>query len=157
VGWKRRDVGLSVDELIDRYQSSETLAVIAATTGLSLTAVYGRLKRAGVRLRPPGPCARELPGVSDADLVARYQAGATSRVIAAETGLSERMVYERLRRAGVEMRQGGVPKGHGRAELPLAEIVDRYHAGESTRTIGRALGVSNWTVRKRLIEAGVAR
>jgi hypothetical protein len=32
VGRKRRDVGLSDDELIARYRSGDTLAVIAATT-----------------------------------------------------------------------------------------------------------------------------
>jgi hypothetical protein len=129
VGQKRLDVGLSDDALIDRYRSGDTLAVIAATTGLSLTAVYGRLKQASVRLRPPGRSARALPNVTDAELAARYQAGATAKIIAAETGLSERIVYERLRRAVVEMRQGGVPTGHGRVALPVAEIVDRYRAG----------------------------
>jgi hypothetical protein len=55
------------------------------------------------------------------------------------------------------MRRGGVPKGYGRADLPIAQIIDRYRAGESTYAIGRSLGVSAQVVRERLIEVGVQR
>jgi hypothetical protein len=71
VGRKRRNVGLSADELIRRYRSGDTVAVIAATKGLSLSAVHSWLKRAGVRLGPPGPAGRQLPGVTAPVLVAR--------------------------------------------------------------------------------------
>ena len=148
----------AIDELVRRYHAGESCAAIAAATGSRPTTVQARLKRAGVKLRPPGsPASRGTLDATDADLYNRYRAGETGTAIAAATGLSESTVYGRLRRAGVEMRQGGVPKGHGRADLPVAEIVGRYRAGESTRAIGRSLGVSDWTVRKRLIEAGVAR
>jgi DNA-binding CsgD family transcriptional regulator len=155
---KTRISRLSIDEMIRRYRAGETLAMLAAATGLRLTAIYRRLKGAGVKLRPPGrrPSTGGL-GATDADLVARYRAGETCKLIAAATGLSESVVRRRLRRAGVEMRQGGVPEGFGRHDLPVAQIVERYRAGESTYAIGRALGVSNWTVRQRLIEAGIAR
>jgi hypothetical protein len=78
-------------------------------------------------------------------------------VIAAATGLSEAVVYDRLKRAGVAMRRGGVPRGYGRLDRPVAENIRRGRAGESTYEIGRALDVSAYTIRGRLIEAGIAR
>jgi hypothetical protein len=78
-------------------------------------------------------------------------------VIAAAIGLSRTTVSERLKRAGVEMRRGGTPPVYGRLDLPVADIIERYGAGESTCAIGRSLGVSAQVIRERLIEAGVER
>jgi hypothetical protein len=128
---------LSIDELVRRYRAGESCAAIAAATGSRPTTVQGRLKRAGVKLRPPGrPASRGLIDVADADLVARYRAGETCPAIAAAIGMSESMVYDRLKRAGVEMRRGGKAPGYGRLDLPDVEIAERYRAGESTYEIG---------------------
>jgi transposase len=153
---KPREGRLSFDEMARRYRDGETCEQIAATAGLRLGAVYRRLRSAGVKFRPRGSSpSRGALGVTDADLVARYRAGETCKVIAAVMGLSESVVRRRLKRAGVEMRRGGGREGHGRHELPVAEIIERYRAGESIRAIGRSLAVSDWTVRRRLIEAGL--
>ena len=40
-------------------------------------------------------------------------------------------------------------------ELPGAEIAARYKAGESTHQLGRAYGMSHWTISKRLHAEGV--
>jgi DNA invertase Pin-like site-specific DNA recombinase len=71
--------------------------------------------------------------------------------------ISDSAVRRRLKRAGVDMRWSGRRKGHWRNELPVAEIIERYSAGESTRAIGRSLAVSDRTVRQRWIEAGAER
>ena len=42
-----------------------------------------------------------------------------------------------------------------RIELPVAEIVERYGTGESTRALGLAYGVGCWTIQDRLHTAGV--
>jgi hypothetical protein len=148
----------STDDLVHRYQAGESCAPIAAATGLRLTTAHGRLKRAGIKLRPPGrPASPGTLGVTDVDLVARYRAGEICAAIAAATGLSRTTVGGRLRRAGVEMRRGGKAPGYGRLDLPVAEIIERYRAGESTVGIGRSLGVSAQAIRERLIEAGIAR
>ena len=41
-----------------------------------------------------------------------------------------------------------------RIKLPVDEIVRRYEAGESTYALGRAYGVSRWTIMHRLYGAG---
>jgi uncharacterized protein (DUF433 family) len=148
----------STDELVRRYQAGESCATIAAATGLCPTSVQGRLKRAGVKLRPPGrPASRGPLGASDADLVARYRAGETCKVIAEATGVSRTTIRERLRRAGIELRRGAEARSYERLDLPVAEIAERYRAGESTYEIGRSFGVSAHAIRERLIEAGVER
>jgi uncharacterized protein (DUF433 family) len=137
MGRKLRDLGLTTEELVRRYQAGETLAMLAAAIGVSRTPLYRLLREAGVKLSAPGTLPRMgRLCATDADLVARYRAGETCEVIAAATGLSESVVRRRLKRAGVEMKWGGGRPGHGRQELPVAEIIDRYRAGESTRAIG---------------------
>jgi DNA-directed RNA polymerase specialized sigma24 family protein len=158
VGRESRDAGLSTKEMARRYRSGETVVMIAAAAGLDLATVHGRLKRAGVKLRPRGRSPRlVLLGATDAKLVARYRAGETLDGIAVATGLSPSAVKYRLRRAGVAMRRTGKAPGQGRLDLPVAEIIRRYRAGQSTYEIGRALDVSAPTIRERLIEAGVKR
>jgi hypothetical protein len=145
----------SIDELVRRYRAGESCAVIAAATGSRPTTVQARLKRAGVKLRPPGrPASRGSDGVTDADLVVRYRAGETVEAIAAATSLSKSVVHDRLKRAEVEMRRGGTPPGYGRLDLPVAEIIERYKGGEPIVAIGRLLGVSHHAIRCQLVEAG---
>jgi DNA-directed RNA polymerase specialized sigma24 family protein len=150
--------GPSIDELVRRYGAGESCATIAARSGLRPSTVLWRLKRAGVKLRPPGrPSIRGLPGVADADLVTRYKAGETCAEIAAATGLPGSTVHIRLKRAGDEMRRPDKALGYRRHALPDAEIVKRYTAGESITAIAQSLGVPASAVRVRLIEAGVQR
>jgi hypothetical protein len=150
--------GPSTDELVRQYQDGESLAAIAAGSGLCCATVLVRLRWAGVKLRAPGrPARRGLPPVTDADLVVRYEAGETCAAIAAATGLPRPTVHYRLRRAGVAMRRAGKRLGHRRRALPAAAIAGRYRAGESIKSIGQSLGVPATTVRRSLIEAGVER
>jgi hypothetical protein len=90
-------------------------------------------------------------------LVRRYRAGEILAMIAAATGLPPSTVSWRLRRAGVELNSAADRGRARRLDLPDAEIVARYRAGETLTAIGRALGISAPTVRARLIEAGVER
>jgi hypothetical protein len=51
----------STAELVRRSRAGESCAAIAAETGSRPTTVQGRLKRAGVKFRPPGgPASRVL-------------------------------------------------------------------------------------------------
>jgi hypothetical protein len=150
--------GPSTDELVRRYRAGEFCAAIAAAIGSRPTTVPMRLRRAGVKLRLPGrPASRGLLGARDADLVARYLAGETCAEIAAATGLSRSTVHTRLKRAGVQLRPSGTAPRYGRLDLPVAEIIERSRAGESTCAIGSSLGVSAQAIRQRLIAAGVER
>ena len=158
MGRKRRDAGLSIDEMVRRYEAGETCGDIGAVAGLSESSVARWLRQQGIKLRPgskrPGSGRLDLPVP---EIVARYRAGESLRMIAATTGMDPSSVRYRLRRAGVALRRTGKAPGQGRLDLPVAEIIRRYQAGQSTQAIGRALGVSADTIHRRLVEAGVAR
>ena len=158
MGRKRRDAGLSIDEIVRRYKAGETCGDIGAVAGLSQSAVASRLRQQGIKLRPggkgPGSGRIDLPV---AEIARRYRAGETLDMIAATTGLDPSTVRYRLRRAGVALRRTGKVPGQSRLDLPVAEIIRRHRARQSTQAIGRALGVSADTIHRRLVEAGVAR
>lgn len=88
-------------------------------------------------------------------LAARYRAGTTLQVLAEETGLPVLRVAELLGHAGVTRRSERWSTRP--VELDLDEVVARYEAGETARSIGEAMGVSSSTIRRRLIKAGVWR
>jgi hypothetical protein len=142
--------------MIRRYRAGETLAMLAATTGLCITALYRQLKGAGVKLRPPGrrPSTGGLVA-TDADLVARYRAGESCAAIAVATGLHPTVVYWRLRRAGVQMRPPGRVLGRGLPERTAAGIAERYRAGDTIAMIVAVTGLSRSTVYDRLRRAGI--
>jgi hypothetical protein len=75
-------------------------------------------------------------------------------LVAAELGVAYETARQRLLEAGVELKAKGRPSARA-ASLDEAELIDRYHAGESIATIGHDLGVSPTTIRKRLLDAGV--
>jgi hypothetical protein len=91
------------------------------------------------------------------ELVRLYQFGVTIAMIAAMVGLNRESIRLRIKRAGITLRPRGARHGRPRLDLPVAEIVERYRAGESVATIGRSLEVSPYVIRMRLIEAGVER
>jgi DNA-binding Lrp family transcriptional regulator len=154
----QREAGPSTDEMIRRYRAGETLVEVGAAMGVSGTTVERRLKRAGVVLRPAGwRPGRRRPDVEDEDLVARYAAGESLGAIGAATGLHPTAVHYRLRRAGVEMRSVAEARQYARLDLPIAEIIERYRAGDPIAAIGRSLGISHHVIRERLIEAGIKR
>ena len=82
------------------------------------------------------------------ELVERYRAGALQRELAEAHGVHRRTV------AGIVKRHGALRR-QGLEEAQVDEAVQRYEAGESLATIGKALGVDAGTVRARLLERGV--
>lgn len=89
-----------------------------------------------------------LSGQQRAELVSRYQDGATHAELAAAYGIERRTSMAIVKRHGAQVTRGLSP-----AEIDNA--VERYGAGDSLATIGRALGVAVNTVRARLLERGV--
>ena len=92
---------------------------------------------------------------TDSALRARYRHLGTITRVADELGVAYETARQWLLEAGVEVRPKGRPSVRA-ASLNEATVVDRYAAGESIATIGHDLGVSPTTIRKRLLDAGVA-
>lgn len=82
------------------------------------------------------------------DLVAKYRAGALQRELAQEYGISRRTV------GVIVARHGGLSRGKLTSEQ-IDEAVAAYLDGQSLATIAKRLGVSDNTVRIRLLERGV--
>ena len=82
------------------------------------------------------------------DLVAKYRAGALQRELAQEYGISRRTV------GVIVARHGGLSRGKLTSEQ-IDEAVAAYLDGQSLATMAERLGVSDNTVRIRLLERGV--
>jgi hypothetical protein len=97
-----------------------------------------------------------------ASLRTRYEAGETVSDIAASIGYSAAYVYDLLSEAGTVMRRSGPPPtwhppGYAERTKRDAEILQRYQDGETSRELGRALGISKATVQRVVRKAGIAR
>jgi hypothetical protein len=90
-------------EIAAAYASGLTLAGCAAKFGIGREAVRGALRRTGTVLRRVGASRKLAPG-DEAAAVARYAAGYSERLVAAEAGVSTWAVRLALRRAGVPPR-----------------------------------------------------
>lgn len=84
------------------------------------------------------------------DLIRRYVAGESIRKLAGEQGVSKHAIVGFMRRSGVLQ-----DRSEFRLPLDNDAIVARYLAGESENVIANDLGVNRWTIRRRLLSAGV--
>ena len=83
-----------------------------------------------------------------AELVAKYQAGALQRELAEEYGINRRTVSE------IVSRLGALSRGKLTC-FQIDDAVTAYLDGQSLSTIAKRLGVSDHTVRSRLLEREV--
>ncbi|WP_067793693.1 helix-turn-helix domain-containing protein [Actinomadura formosensis] len=137
---------MPVEVLRRRYEAGVSLTVLAGWAGESLSTVRARLVSAGVVLRGRGP-RREL-AVPLEELRKRYEAGASTTVLAALAGVSAGTVRARLAGAGVVLRRPGPPRVP--VAVPVAELRRRYERGETIGDLAAAAGVSYITLRRRL-------
>jgi hypothetical protein len=109
-------LNLSDQELADRYAKGESLNQLAAAAGSNSGTVRRRLLALDVEMRPAGAVSRaaqagDAPvtglGITDAELVARYQAGEGLKQLRASLGRSEQTVRQRLIALGVTIRPRG--------------------------------------------------
>ena len=112
MGRKRKEAGLSTDEMVYRYCAGETGRAIAAAAGLSRSAVHNRLRRAGVELRRGAEARRyERLDLPLGQIIERYRAGETTTAIGRSLGVSDEVVRRRLIEAAVGRRRPGREKG----------------------------------------------
>lgn len=98
-----------------------------------------------------------LTAVQEADIVALYAAGETGRTIGAKYGISSASVTTLVRKHGGQVRSSGPTRKPQLSETDRAEIVTRYAAGESSKTIAADYGISQNTVLASADRAGVQR
>ncbi|GAA1011389.1 hypothetical protein GCM10009556_035090 [Acrocarpospora pleiomorpha] len=153
-----------------KYRAGATLAQVAADTGMSVSAVYERLKAWGEPFRPRSY--RPGQGITTSDLVSRYRGGESIAAIAASVRMDNKTIRRRLVEAGVRIR----PPGHRvrrpmapvepksvesvetpgeRAEVSGEELAGLYRAGWGLDALGVEFGMPAHRVRALLLAAGV--
>lgn len=81
------------------------------------------------------------------NLIERYLAGETIKELARECGVNTKIVWNRIKEAGVPIR--------GR-RLPVPDdLIARYLSGVSEKQLATDTGLSRSVIRRRLIEAGI--
>jgi DNA-directed RNA polymerase specialized sigma24 family protein len=97
----------------------------------------------------PRRLARRLSDDVIAELVARYEAGATSPELCAQFGLAKGSVLRILDRHGVLRKRGGLSPSQ------TTRAVELYAGGLSIQRIANQLGSNYSTVRAALVKSGV--
>jgi hypothetical protein len=95
------------------------------------------------------------------EIIARYQAGETYAVLAAEFGCSQWSLRDRFKKAGVTSRKPGVSPGSRKgwycvAELDEAAVVTAYNNFIPKKLIAQTYGVHEKTIQRCLRRLGVA-
>ena len=94
-----------------------------------------------------------MPHPDDAaDLRQRTAAGASVRTIAAELGVTERTVRNRLSRAGIPL-----PRAARDARIDVEALLAEYRAGTPVSHLAKRYGVSSAWITRRVAEHGVQR
>ncbi len=101
----------------------------------------------------PAPRARQLQRRLEStkieEIAKRYQAGETVAVLAMEYGVNPKTLSQRLKRAGVQLRQ------HGLTDEQKTDAERLYLTGRSLKQIAAVFGCDAETVRQMLKKRGV--
>lgn len=113
---------------------------------------YRDLNLTGV-VATPGPIAgrraRQLNDTELRRLIARYQSGATVYDLAREFGISRGTAAQRLKTAGVQMRNAPL------SDNEISSAIELYGTGLSVAAVGRNLGRDHAAIWRALTAAGV--
>lgn len=145
------------DEILKLYEEYESARPVAEQLGCSNQTVYRVLQKYDVprthRHPKPEKPKRKLLEIDVAEAVRMYYCGMGAPKIAEEFGCSAQAVRVRLIDAGVEFRNGGLPK----CEVDTDEIRRLYLAGMNQKDIAERMGVSIFVVSRRIRQLGLNR
>jgi len=153
---------VSSEQLVAEYQAGATGRDLAAKYGTSFQNIYIRLWNAGIvphLHRRRSNTHRKQGSIHRSDrvvlpiteLVQRYEAGETSKAIAATYNVRANTILKRLRRAGVAIRTNTRKISD---EQLRADYLDE---GLSTLAIARKHGVAHSNVYRHLSKLGITR
>lgn len=98
----RRLTGPEVDDLVDRYQSGESIRALADAFRMHRTTISAQLKARGAMVH-----ARQLSAPETAEVIRRYEQGWSLVRVAEDFGISDTRVARLLHQAGVPTRPVG--------------------------------------------------
>jgi len=123
--------------IVELHQAGLNGAEISRETGVSRSAVYRILHRAGVAGMADRQATRRrlISNEQAADIGSRYQSGEAAPSLALEYGVTTSTVTKYLRRQGIRVEQGEKRRRKW-SDQEVSEIVSLYRDGMSQREIG---------------------
>ena len=135
-------IDLPMEEIISYYQSGSTPKQLADKYGVSEGTIRHRLKKNGVKLRPP-----RIINLPMEEIISEYESGMNAYQLADKYGVTSSTIRSRLRENGVKIRP---PRNVKRIDLPMEEIISEYQSGMTLTQLAEKYGVSITTIYKRL-------
>jgi len=134
---------------VEGYERGEPIADLATKLNVHRTTLDNLVRRLELTREDPDAVP---PAVKDA-IVTSYLAGETLAVIGTRHGFSANKVQRLLVAAGESTRPRG-PRGSSLSAGQLAEVTQKYEAGESIGALAESYSVSYAHVRRQLIAVG---
>lgn len=165
-----RKIPLPIEEIIYDYESGMNLTQIGKKFGVSQGTIKRRLIEAGVyqhnrvirRMIEATSEATRVQKIKDRErkminfpleqAISEYQSGMSPIALGEKYGVSHGTIRKRLKEAGVRKITA---KERNMMNFPLEQVISEYQSGMTLIVLGEKYGVSETTIRKRLIEAGV--
>jgi uncharacterized protein (DUF433 family) len=140
-------------EIAESYVAGESVTSLVERFGAPRATIYGLLERMDTPMRSGAP-ARLFSSEDAQEIIAAYQAGRSLEELAVARGCTRWTVTDVLERAGVERREvGGRWREFTAAEL--ADIAQRWNAGESQDSIARSFHMAQPVLSRALANAGI--
>lgn len=147
-----------LDEIIRLWESGRSGREIAAEVGISESATYRILNRAGKDAAKRAYMgARKMTASKVRDAVERYEMGETAESIAADMGVTFQTVINRLRGAGVTIRPRHAGPTRTFTSEELETLRSMYLEGFSQEAIGSALRTHQTRVSQELRRMGISK
>lgn len=116
-GTRMKKLPIDVNKCVELYTNGVGLCDIAASFGVSQSAIASRLKRSGVVLRPKN----SKIVVDNAEIRELYEQGLSIAEISSALGFSDWVVNRAVLESGVEVRRAGHPSRTENSRLLMAE------------------------------------
>jgi hypothetical protein len=144
--------------ILARWRSGDDGVQIAKALGIGSTSVYRALKRHGIRpskekRRPKVDWRRRFTREQEGLIVKRYMAGENMAAIADALGCNRLTIRNILIRENVPIRPVGKPPREWSA-TEIADVVERYRAGELLEDIARAHNAESRAITRLLAGMG---
>jgi hypothetical protein len=136
--------------VIRAYKRHRTQRKAAEALGVSQGFVSATLRSQGILIGKG--CNQPRP--DNERVLALWRELGNQSKVARRMGIPQATVSQILIRNGIRIGRGRREPTH---KLPMDEVAARYRAGESCIDLGRAYGVSDEVIRRRLKSAGVSR
>lgn len=149
---KRAPVWQKIEEVKSLASSGCTLAEIADAVGDTYQNVVNAVHANGIKVRRAKKQVSQRVSQRAFAVAAEYKAGKKTGEIAATFGCQQPEIYRFLRIAGVK--PGRVTRTV--YNLPTAEVIEAYRSGATLSDLAERHGVKADTIKRHLVNAGVA-